>query len=1025
MRGSLLLSFCLLMGLPACDAPPPAAYYKSKSEAQGIAIGDNATGEACTMVTRSGGGADIFCGAWQQPSARIRTGGAAGEANLTALATNSPWRVELESRFACSDPRADAGTTVILQCSRRSGGWAQVALVTVAGDTVWLADGTPASYPTIQRAIAQLSGGIAVSTTAPNSAAMAEYLAARSFSAGDIAQYEGLMVAGLQANLAGKPEQAEKAYRAALALQEKAQGKDSPAGAAAMMSLALQLSVQGRFEDAQQFFARAERLINKPGAAQIDRNGVARLLLYTGLHALNLSDPKRAIDLFQRAEATYRAHVPEARELPVAGLRRANISGASAGGVAVGDALANSQPYATLTEKEALIGILEARRDRAIALRLSGNAQEAIAIGRSAERFAQANALTAPVYAARLYRTVGVNSAADEQIDAALSELGESVRAFRIAQPRTRPIAETQLAQAALLNRKGRIADALELCRGATALLKDTKDGVDFELMQPCLGIYAAAAATMGAEAEQPMLSEMFAASQLTRGSVTDQEIRRTAVRLAAGGADPRVSEAIRRQQDAERALSDLLRDRDAIGSAPADAASVAKAAELDKAIVAGRAALSDADGVVQAAAPNYQQLIQQAVRPEDVFASLRPGEAFVAITLAKSGGWTFVLRDGKIAVGPVGGGTEEIAALVRKVRKSIEPGDDDRVPAFDANAALALYTRTLAPVAAALEGAHVMTVAPTGPLLSLPFEVLLTGPVGTKDLNTAPFLVRKFVIAHVPAAANFVKLRQTAASRQVRPWLGFGDFRPITEAQAAKTYSGDRCKESAHILASLPRLDGTEVELDIASRIFGAAPADRVVGPAFTVPKVKAMNQTGALSQYRIIHFATHGLLPAELACQDEPAIVTSVPDGAKDAIGALLTSSEISSLKLDADAVILSACNSGGPGGTTAGESLAGLARSFFYAGARSLVVTHWTVDDSTATRLVSRTLLNYEKNHAQGLATALRNAQTQYLDDPKVDASLKHPYYWAPFTLVGEGGATGTNAQIPASTLSVAGL
>ena len=56
---------------------------------------------------------------------------------------------------------------------------------------------------------------------------------------------------------------------------------------------------------------------------------------------------------------------------------------------------------------------------------------------------------------------------------------------------------------------------------------------------------------------------------------------------------------------------------------------------------------------------------------------------------------------------------------------------------------------------------------------------------------------------------------------------------------------------------------------------------------------------------------------------------------------------------------------------------------------------------------------------------LATALRNAQTQYLDDPKVDASLKHPYYWAPFTLVGEGGATGTNAQIPASTLSVAGL
>ena len=1025
MRGSFLLSLGLLIGLGACDVPPPAAYYKGKSESQGVAIGDNATGEACTMVTRSGGGADIFCGAWQQPSARIRSGGPASASNLTALATNSPWRVELESRFACSDPRPDAANTVILQCSRRAGGWAQVALVTVAGGTAWLADGTPASYPTVQRAISQLSGATAGSTTATNSAAMAEYLAARSFSAGDIAQYEGLMAAGLQANLAGKPEQAEKAYRAALALQEKAQGKESPAGAAAMMSLALQLSVQGRFEDARQFFTAAEALINKPGAAQVDRNGVARLSLYTGLHALNRSNPKLAIDLFQKAEAAYRAQVPEAREVPSGGTLRANISGASSGGIAVGDALANSHPYATLTEKEALLGILEARRDRAIALRLSGNPQEAAVVGRSAERYAKANALTAPVYAARLYRTVGVNSAADNQIDDALSELSESVRSFQIAQPRNRPIAETQLAHAALLNKKGRSSDALDLCRSATALLKDTKDGVDFELMQPCLGIYAAVAATASMEAVQPMLSEMFAASQLTRGSVTDQEIRRTAVRLAAGGSDPRVSEAIRKQQDAEHALSDLLRDRDAIGSVPTDAASAAKAAELDKAIVNGRAALADADGVVQAAAPNYQQLIQQAVRPEDVFATLRPREAFVAITLAKSGGWTFVLYDGKIAVGPVGGGTEEIAALVQKVRKSIEPGDDDRLPTFDASAAFDLYTRTLAPVAAALEGVDVMTVAPTGPLLSLPFEVLLTGPADTKNLAKAPFLVRKFIIAHVPAAANFVKLRQTAASRQIRPWLGFGDFRPITAAQAAKTYSGERCKESAHILASLPRLDGTEVELDIASRIFGSTPTDKVVGPTFTVPKVKAMNQSGALYQYRIIHFATHGLLPAELACQDEPAIITSVPDGAKDAIGALLTSSEISNLKLDADAVILSACNSGGPGGTTAGESLAGLARSFFYAGARSLVVTHWTVDDSTATRLVSRTLLNYEKNHAQGLATALRNAQTQYLDDAKVDAFLKHPYYWAPFTLVGEGGARSTTAQIPTSPLSVAGL
>jgi hypothetical protein len=253
MRGLLVL---LLLVLAGCEKPPPDSYYKAESTAQGTAIGNNATGEACTLVRR-GGGADIYCGAWQQPSARIRSGGAAGGTSLMSLATSSPWRVELESRFACGEPKSESASTIVLQCGRRAGGWPQVALVTVAGNTAWLADGTPASFSVVLRAVGQLSGGAAVTSAAPISADMASYLAARAYSAGDIAQYEGLMSAGLQANLAGRPEEAEKAYRAALSLQEKKQGADSSAGAAAMMSVALQLSDQARFDDAKTFFARA------------------------------------------------------------------------------------------------------------------------------------------------------------------------------------------------------------------------------------------------------------------------------------------------------------------------------------------------------------------------------------------------------------------------------------------------------------------------------------------------------------------------------------------------------------------------------------------------------------------------------------------------------------------------------------------------------------------------------------------------------------------------------------------------
>lgn len=1020
MRRTLIAAPALLaLLLAGCEEPPASAYYRSTAETQGTPIGANTTGEECTMVRRGGGGADIFCGAWKQPSARIRPGGSASSANLNALATSSAWRSELESRFACGAPRPEGSNSVILQCERRAGGWAQIALATIAGGQAWLADGTPVAYPAIQRGIAQLSGGSGgTGTTATAvSADMASYLAARAFSAGDIAQYEGLMNAGLQANLAGRPEKAEEAYRAAMTLQEKAQGKDSPAAAAAMMSMALQISVQGRFEDAQSFFDRAARLLNSPGASQVDRNGSARLTLYRGLHALNQGDTKTAIARFDEAEGLYRVQVPDARETPVAVNRFAQV-----GGMAIGDQLASSQPYATLTEKEALLGILESRRDKAVALRLAGQPGPALEVGRSAEKFAQANGLTAPVYAARLYRTVGINAAADNQLPQAVNGLAESARAFRIAQPRTRPIAETDLARAEIFAKQGNNGEALASCRSAAALLQDTKDGVDFERMQPCLGIYAAAASRAGSGG-QALLTEMFAAAQLTRGSVTDQEIRRTAVRLAAGGSNPKVSEAIRKQQDADRILSDLLRERDAIGPNPADAGQAAAAAKLDKDIAAARASLEEADGIVQQAAPNYQQLVQQPVKPEDVYKALRPGEAFVSITLAQAEGWTFVLRDGKIAVSKIEGGSAKMADLVKRVRSSIVPGADDRVPAFDVAAARELYDRALGGVAGTLQGAQALTVAPTGPLLSVPFEVLLTGDANPSNLTEAPFLLRKFVISHVPAAANFVKLRQTEASKQPLPWLGFGNFRPITQAQASKTYPGDRCRDSAKVLADLPRLEGTELELDLASRIFETPATSKVTGPAFTVPRVRAMSKADDLYKARIIHFATHGLLPAEIPCQEEPAIITSVPDGAGDANGALLTSSEISNLKLDADAVILSACNSGGGSGSGAGESLAGLARSFFYAGARSLVVTHWTVDDAAATRVVAQALLNYKAAQGDGLAAALRGAQTSYLDDAKIDAPLKHPYYWAPFTLVGEGGAratkTAANGVSPSAT------
>jgi CHAT domain-containing protein len=229
-------------------------------------------------------------------------------------------------------------------------------------------------------------------------------------------------------------------------------------------------------------------------------------------------------------------------------------------------------------------------------------------------------------------------------------------------------------------------------------------------------------------------------------------------------------------------------------------------------------------------------------------------------------------------------------------------------------------------------------------------------------------------------------------------------DFRPVTPVQAARSFPGSTCSDSAQLFASLPPLPFARRELEAARMLLGAASSDELLSDAFTAASVRA----ASLKDYRILHFATHALLPAELRCQSEPAIVTSAPGGATDASGALLTASEVMGMDLDADVVILSACNSGGPAGGAAGESLSGLARSFFYAGARSLMVTHWSVNDQAAAYLVAETMRRFRAGG--GIAAAMRGAQLAMLDQAGKDlpAEIAHPFYWAPFALIGDGGS-----------------
>jgi CHAT domain-containing protein len=1011
-----LLAGLTMLCLAACTKPPSSAYVGgAQPTAEGgsaVSLGTNASGENCNQLPSSISGAvDVFCGTWEHPSARIRTGSPAGSATLMSLATTGPWRDGLDLRFTCTPPVPTSilggDPAVVLQCTRRIGGWPQVALVAAVGDRVYLADGIVPALPVIERSIAILSGRTTAATAAlPRSAAdtlLAATLAAHAFSAGDVGQYEKLMALGARANLAENFASAETAYRAALALQQRTLGRDDPDIVTALMHLALQVSDQERFAEADTLFRQAERLAPRAN----DKAARARLQHYQALHALNQARLEQALALLDAAEGGYAAIVPR-ESLQAAGTGALPaVRLASAGGADDFATIPSQQLMIDPGAQSALIGLIEVQRYRAIVLRRLDRPDESAAAIASADALARGNRMVVPLVSARLTRTTATADDVRGNVAAAASGLAGSRQDFTQVVPRTRPVAETALLQAGVSARQGNTVRALEMCGFATELLREVRSGVDPALLDPCLASFAAEAARHPGE-RQHLLRQMFETAELAQDSITSREIDAAAARLAANDRNPKVAQAIRRRQDAGENLAELYRQRDALagrplpGSVPPPAAS--DPAALDKDITAAQAELADADGALQVAAPNYGQLVQQVVPAADVLASLGPDEALAAIMLSKDGGWTFLLHHGDISVAPVKGNAATITALVKRVRASIT-SPAGSLPQFDAGSALALYDATLAPVAAQLAGAKSLVVAPSGALLSLPFAVLLTGPADPADLTAAPWLIRQMTIAHVPSAANFVALRKAGRSRASHPWFGFGGFHPVTLAQAEASFPGASCLDSAKLFASLPPLPFAQRELDAARALLGASLSDEMLNTAFTAEAVRR----ASLKDYRILHFATHALLPAELRCQNQPAIVTSAPPRARDASGALLAASDVTALDLDANTVILSACNSGGPGNSTSGESLSGLARAFFFAGARSMLVTHWSINDQTSAFLVADTLRRLIAGGDGGLAGALRAAQLGIIDRAGRDlpANLAHPFFWAPFALIGESG------------------
>jgi len=393
----------------------------------------------------------------------------------------------------------------------------------------------------------------------------------------------------------------------------------------------------------------------------------------------------------------------------------------------------------------------------------------------------------------------------------------------------------------------------------------------------------------------------------------------------------------------------------------------------------------------------------------------------------------------------------------MRALRRALDPNAATlgEIPAFNLALSNRLYATLLEPVKAGWTGATELLTVPHGPLEQLPFALLTTAPATVSDAKgeamfsgyrRAPWLVRQVAVAQLPSVTSLIALRSLGTRAAApRPFIGFGDpwfsveeekeaRRDEVERVAAKIGSavnaelavrGIRIKlrslpktesvDSAQ-LGLLPRLPETADEVrEVAISLKADPKADVFLGASAN----EKVALTTKLDDRRVVMFATHGLVPGDLDGLTEPALALSAPQVAHVEGDGLLTVSKILGMRLNADWVVMSACNTAAGNGAGA-EAVSGLGLAFFYAGSRALLVSNWPVETTSARSLTTELFRREAATPGLARGEALRQAMLALIDgpgraDPLTGRSLfsyAHPIFWAPFSLVGDGGGRVVN-------------
>jgi len=766
----------------------------------------------------------------------------------------------------------------------------------------------------------------------------------------------------------------------------------------------------GNYAEAQRHFGETRGMsASSPVLARLQRN-------YEAIDALNQGFPEIAIEILNRplpSEFGDTSAIESLRIGPAMARRlAAEAQNATRGEIAMG-----------LTPLERA-QLLDGQADylRATGLRLMGNTAEAGA------NLARANTTLAEVRDGRVISILWLRA----QVLGELAELAENsgdvsrsealhrqgIALLTTAYPNSPALYSAKAQLAGLYSRSGRNGEALSLYREIVA----EAEGRPAPSLRNYMANYFALLLADGPSANAA--DDMFAASQLLLRPGLAQTQAVLARELSGGGGEAsalfRRNVNIGRSIQAQRAAILQLEGEAAVN--PQAAGQLAERRERLAALQEEQAELLQ----TLAEYPRFRAVSGGAMSMSDMQSILRDGEVYLKMISLDEDAYMIYITPAEALAYRIDATPDDISNAVVDLRDTIAISNGFQVEtlAFDIETSRDLYVKLFGPIADRLPSQTHIIFEPDGAMLKLPINLLVTDdasveryqaqletPEGDEyDFRGVAWLGRGSQISTAVAPTAFRDVRAAPKSSAEKTYLGLGENTPIGDAPVgtARVRSalagGENCIWSENIWSSPIKSD----ELyDAAQRLGGAGSnaATVLTKDGFTDTAIKARED---LDEYRILHFATHGLVTApEPQCPPRPALLTSFGEPGSDG---LLSFSEIFGLRIDADLVILSACDTAGSatlgaaaeaGVSSRGEfALDGLVRAFVGAGGRTVVASHWPVpDEFDATKRLIGGL--FESSNT-ATTEALRRSQLDLMDD----AETSHPFYWSAFAVVGDG-------------------